>query len=211
MSAISSALVLNIGTLTSDFIEAMKLAVKSANQKNIPVVLDVCGAGATGFRDKKIFELLNAGKVDIIKGNASEIARVAGENVLTKGVDSANVDTDLVQLAKKLAEEKNCVVVITGKIDIVADKQKVFKIKNGHEMMSHVVGTGCMAASVIGVFAAVSKDLVEGVSAGLCCYEIAAELATETSSGPGTFKEKLFDCIFSLDGKTVDERQKVEC
>src|SRR4030043_267136 len=46
MAKIASALVLNIGTLTVDFVEAMKIAAASANEKGIPVVLDVCGAGA---------------------------------------------------------------------------------------------------------------------------------------------------------------------
>jgi hydroxyethylthiazole kinase len=58
MAKIASALVLNIGTLTVEFIDAMKLAAKSANEKGIPVVLDVCGAGATRLRDDKCFELL---------------------------------------------------------------------------------------------------------------------------------------------------------
>lgn len=211
MTALASALVLNIGTLTADFIEAMKMSVKSANIKNIPVVLDICGAGATAFRDKKVFELLAAGKIDIIKGNASETARIAGLEVATKGVDSTDVNQDLTKIARQLADKRNCVVVITGEIDIVADKQKVFKIKNGHAMMADVVGTGCMAASVIGTFAAVSDDLAEGISAGLCCYEIAAECAAEKSNGPGSFKEKLMDRVFTLKSDIVDERQKVEC
>lgn len=210
MTLLAGALVLNIGTLTSDFIEAMKLAVKSANKKNIPVILDVCGAGATGFRDKKVAELLDEGRINVIKGNASEIARVAGFDVATKGVDSTDIDADLAEIARQLAEKKNCVVVITGQTDIVADKQKVFKIKNGHEIMSHVVGTGCMAASVVGTFAAVSDELAVGISAGLCCYGIAAERAAETSCGPGTFKENLFDCVFLLDAQIVDKKQRVE-
>ena len=95
MAGIASALVLNIGTLTSDFVDAMKLAAKSANRKDIPVVLDACGAGATKFRDEKCFEILDEVKIDIIKGNASEIARIAGEDVKTKGVDAAEVEQEL--------------------------------------------------------------------------------------------------------------------
>jgi hydroxyethylthiazole kinase len=210
MTGIASALVLNIGTLTDDFIESMKLSVKSANKRGIPVVLDVCGAGATEFRNKKVAELLNCGKIDIIKGNASEVACVAGIKVKTKGVDSTKVDADLTEIAQELAEQRDCTVVITGKTDIVADKKKIIKVKNGHEMMSHVVGTGCMATSVIGTFAAMSSDLAEGAGAGLCCYGVAAEIAAASSTGPGTFKEKLFDCIFSLDQKTLDEKQRIE-
>ncbi len=210
MTGIAAALVLNIGTLTSDLIEAMKIAALAANKKNIPVVLDVCGAGATKFRDEKILELLEQVKINIIKGNASEIARIAGMDVSTKGVDSSEVNTDLTSIAKQLAEQKGCVVVITGKVDIVADKDKCFKVKNGNEMMEHVVGTGCMAASVIGTFAAVGNDLAVAACAGLCAYEVAAEQAANIASGPATFKEKLFDCIFNLKSSDVDANQRIE-
>jgi hydroxyethylthiazole kinase len=210
MAGIASAVVLNIGTLTTDFVESMKLAAKSANRKGIPVVLDVCGAGATKFRDDKCFEILDEVKVDIIKGNASEIARIAGENVQTKGVDAAAVEKNLEEVASGLAKKRNCTVVITGVEDIVADGKRVVRVKNGHPMMTNIVGTGCMAASVIGTFAAVEKDLVEASVAGLVCYEIAAELAVQEAKGPGSFKEKLFDAVFNLDADSVNRMQKVE-
>ncbi len=210
MANIASALVLNIGTLTSDFVEAMKLAAKSANRKGIPVVLDVCGVGATKLRDEKSFELLDCVKIDIIKGNASEIARIAGLDVKTKGVDAGAVGDDLREVTKTLAKARNCVVVLTGKTDIVTDEKKSYQVDNGDEMMTHVVGTGCMATSVIGTFSAVSRDLAEAAASGLCCFEIAAELAAQDSSGPGTFKEKLFDRVFLLDTETVDNRQRIQ-
>lgn len=209
MAKIASSLVLNIGTLTVDFIQAMKIAAKSANEKGIPVILDVCGAGATSLRDKKSFELLDEVKIDIIKGNTSEIARIAGEDVKTKGVDAISVNKDMVELAKKLAKKRKCTVVVTGKVDIVSDIDKTYIVKNGHEMMTHIVGTGCMASSVIGTFAAVSKDLAVAAAAGLVCFEIAAECAAKNTPGPGSFKEKLFDCIYNLDKETIDSKQKV--
>lgn len=209
MASIASALVLNIGTLTTDLVEAMKLAAKSANARGIPVVLDACGAGATKLRDDKCFELLDQVRVDIVKGNASEVARIAGENVHTKGVDATEVGQNLAAIAQRLARRRQCTVVITGKEDIVADKDRVLTVRNGHPLMAHVVGTGCMAASVIGTFAAVEKDLTAAAAAGLACYEIAAEMAAKTAGGPGTFKEKLFDCVHALDKKTVDWLQKI--
>ena len=210
MAGIASALVLNIGTLTSDFVDAMKLAAKSANRKGIPVVLDACGAGATKFRDEKCFEVLDEVKVDIIKGNASEIARIAGEDVKTKGVDAAEVEKDLVQVASGLARRRECTVVVTGPEDIVTDGKRAVLVKNGHPMMANVVGTGCMAASVIGTFAAAEKDLVSASVAGLVCYEIAAEMAARLSHGPGTFKLMLFDAVFNLDSEAVNRMQKIE-
>lgn len=211
MANIASSLVLNIGTLTTDLIESMKLAAKSANRKGIPVILDACGVGATKFRDDKTFELLDLVRIDVIKGNASEIARVAGKKVSTKGVDSGNVNEDLAIIANDLAKERNCVVALTGKTDIVASKERICKVNNGHEMLTHVVGTGCMAASVIGTFCAVEKNLLEASCAGLACFGIAAELAAEISLGPASFKEKLFDAIFLLDKKTVDSKERIEC
>ncbi|MDD3975323.1 MAG: hydroxyethylthiazole kinase, partial [Methanothrix soehngenii] len=124
MAKIASSLVLNIGTLTTEFVEAMLLAGISANEKKIPVVLDVCGAGATRFRDDKCQEILDAVEVSIIKGNSSEVARIAGEDVKTRGVDAADIESNLLGVAHSLAGERGCTVVITGKDDIVADMKR---------------------------------------------------------------------------------------
>jgi len=210
MSKIASALILNIGTLTVDFVEAMKIAAKSANEKDIPVILDVCGAGATFLRDKKCFELLDEVKISIIKGNLSEIARLAGENVQTKGVDAVAVEKNLIEIAEGLAKKRNCTVVITGKEDIISDGKKTLLVKNGCEMMSNIVGTGCMATSVIGTFAAVEHNLAVASASGLCCFEIAAEIAVESSNGPGTFKEAIYDAVFHLNRDTIEKMRKIE-
>ncbi len=209
--SLAGALVLNIGTLTKEVINAMILAGKAANRKGIPVVLDVCGAGATNFRNKQTRLLLKKVKIGILKGNASEIASVAGENVVTRGVDAVAVAKDLSILAVDLAEKMSLVVVITGREDIVADPRGAFyTVANGCEMMAHVVGTGCMATSVIGTFAAVATDWARAAAAGLACYEIAAELAAKKAKmAPGTFKTLLFDRVFSLTAREADKRAKV--
>ena len=210
MARLASSLVLNIGTLTPEFIESMKIAAKAANKKGIPVILDVCGAGATKLRDEKSFELLDSVRINVIKGNASEVARIAGEKVQTKGVDAVKVENDLIKLAKQLASKRNATVVITGKEDIVSDAKKHFIVKNGHEMMTRVVGTGCMATSVIGAFCAVEKDLACAAAAGLSVYGIAAELAAKEAKGPASFKERLFDNLYNLDEATIEKMQRIE-
>jgi hydroxyethylthiazole kinase len=209
MSRIASALVLNIGTLTVELVEAMKLAAKSANKKGIPVVLDACGAGATALRDRKCRELLNQVRIDVIKGNASEIARVSGQDVKTRGVDATEVEADLTLLAEKLARKRKATVVITGKVDIVTDGKTTYRIGNGHSMMTNVVGTGCMATSIIGAFSAVEANLALAAASALACYGIAAELAAQKASGPASFKENLFDFLYHLDRATVQRRQKI--
>jgi hydroxyethylthiazole kinase len=210
MTQIASALVLNIGTLTVDVVRAMHVAAKTANKKGIPVILDVCGAGATRFRDQTCLELLNEARIDVIKGNASEVARVGGESVKTRGVDATEVTGDLAMLAQQLATQRNATVVVTGPVDIVTDGKRTYRIANGHAMMAHVVGTGCMAASVIGAFAAVERDLATAAACALAIFGIAAEVAAEKAPGPATFKERLFDCLYSLDRATVDRLQRID-
>ncbi|MFZ5449524.1 MAG: hydroxyethylthiazole kinase [Thermodesulfobacteriota bacterium] len=209
MARLAAALVLNIGTLTMEMVESMKLAAKSANAKGIPVILDVCGAGATSLRDRKCFELLDEVRIDLIKGNASEVARISGAAVRTKGVDATEVALDLEEVAQSLALRRQCTVAITGPEDLVVDGSRRFVIKNGHPLMSRVVGTGCMAASVMGTFAAVEPDLAVAAAAGLVCFNVAAELAAELDPGPGTFKVRLFDCLDGLDEQTLAERRRV--
>jgi hydroxyethylthiazole kinase len=210
MTGIASALVLNIGTLTSELVESMKLSATAANQKGIPVVLDVCGAGATSFRDEKSMALIDGAHIDVIKGNSSEIARIAGQAVETKGVDAGQVSADLREIAKALSAKRACTVVITGAEDIVAGNGKVFSIRNGHPMMASLVGTGCMATSVIGTFAGAMPDQVpEAAAAGLTCYEIAAEQAVKKSEGPTSFRQQLFDCVYKLDEKQIRAMQQV--
>jgi hydroxyethylthiazole kinase len=209
MTGLASALVLNIGTLTVDFVDAMLLAARAANARGIPVILDVCGAGATHLRDEASFRLLNAAIIDIVKGNASEIARVSGAQVQTKGVDATEVNLDLQEIAQSLARRRQSVVVVTGAEDIVAGPEKIFLVRNGHLLMTHVVGTGCMATSVIGAFAAVETDLAAAAASALVCFGVAAEIAAQTAAGPASFKEKLFDALFLLDEATLRERMKV--
>jgi hydroxyethylthiazole kinase len=210
MTGLGSALVLNIGTLTTDIVDTMKLSAVAANRKGIPIVLDVCGAGATAFRDRKCLEILDAAKIDVIKGNGSEIARVAGQASQTKGVDAGEVAADLREVAVSLSAARSCTVVITGAEDIVAGQGKVFLVRNGHPMMANLVGTGCMAASVIGTFAgATPEQIPEAAAAGLACYEIAAEQAVKKSDGPSSFRQQLFDCIFRLDEKQIRAMQQV--
>jgi hydroxyethylthiazole kinase len=208
MVQIASALVLNIGTLTTEFVDAMKTAALSANQKGIPVILDVCGAGATALRDRKCLELLDEARIDVIKGNASEIARISGENIRTKGVDATDVGGDLRPLAVKLAKVRNATVVITGQVDIVTDGRQCCRVANGHVLMTSVVGTGCMAASLIGAFAAVERDLCLAAASALVCYGVAAELAAQKSTGPAAFKANLFDSLYTLDRPTVDRLER---
>lgn len=210
MTSISGALVLNIGTLTASLVKSMILAGKKANEKNIPVVLDVVGAGATDLRTDKANEILNKVSVSILKGNSSEIGTIAGVKAETRGVEAISVTGDPIEIAKKLALEKNLTVVITGKEDIISNGKDVYICKNGHPMMGCFVGSGCMASSVIGTFAAVEKDYAIASANALSLFGIAGELAAKTAKGPASYKTNLVDEIFNINESKIRKMTRLE-
>ncbi|MBI5159680.1 hydroxyethylthiazole kinase [Candidatus Micrarchaeota archaeon] len=204
MVGIAQALVLNIGTLTPEFVDSMIKAGKAANKKKIPVILDVVGAGATGLRTNKTKQILENVRVDVIKGNSAEIGVVAGVEAEVKGVEAISVKGEPKEIAASLAKKMNSTVVITGKQDIIAGADKIiFFVDNGHELMGKIVGTGCMAASVIGAFCAVEKNHAKASAAALSCYGMSGELAAKQSNGPGSFKANFFDEIYNLDEEKI--------
>jgi hydroxyethylthiazole kinase len=210
MTSISRALVLNIGTLTVDLIKSMILAGKKANKKNIPVVLDIVGAGATDLRTNKANEILSEVNISILKGNSSEIGTIAGVEAETRGVEAISVKGNPVEIAKKLSFEKNLTVVITGKEDIISNGKDVYICKNGHPMMGCFVGSGCMAASVMGTFAAVEKDYAIASANALSLFGIAGELAAKTAKGPASYKTNLVDELFSIDESKIKKMAGLE-
>jgi hydroxyethylthiazole kinase len=210
MTGIAQALVLNIGTLTTDLVEAMVVAGRAANEKGIPVILDAVGAGATDLRTSKTKELLDKINLSVVKGNAGEIATIADVPAEVKGVESMGVDGDVLEVGRMLSMDRKCTVVVTGKTDFVVWASGAYCIRNGHEMMGQVVGTGCMAASMIGAFTAVNREFPAAAAEALACYGVAGELAAVEAQGPGTFRERFFDKIFHLEEGIIRERSKVE-
>ncbi len=210
MTGIASSLVLNIGTLTTPLIDAMIIAGKKANEKGIPVVLDAVGAGATDMRTEKCKEILENVNIDIIKGNSAEIGVLAGVEAEVRGVEAISVKGNPEELVKRLAEQTNSTVVITGKVDYVSNGKETFAVENGNEMMGSIVGTGCMSASVIGSFSAVEKDYVKAAAAALSCFGIAGEIAAEKSFGPGTFKINFYDAVYNLSQEQIESKSRIK-
>ncbi len=210
MVSIASGLVLNIGTLTLDTVDTMIKAGKKANERNIPVLLDPVGAGATSMRTNEANRILDSIKVDIIKGNAGEISTLAGFDATVKGVDSVETSSEPYEIVETLAKKRQTCVVITGINDWVSDGCKTFCVKNGHINMSKVVGMGCMVGSVITSFASVMEDMALAAVSGLVSMGISAELAAEKGDKPATYKRELLDSIYMLDKERIMKYTRVE-
>jgi len=210
MVGLAGALVLNIGTLTPELVDAMAVAAKAANRRGIPVVLDAVGAGATSLRTDSVKVLSSEAHIDVLKGNYGEIGAVAGAKAEVKGVESMGVEGDPVKIAEALSKRLLTTVAMTGKTDVVSGGGRTYLVDNGTAMMGSIVGTGCMAASVIGSFAAVEQDHRAAAAAALACFGIAGELASKKAKGPGTFKELFYDAAYGLSRRDVEAMIRVK-
>lgn len=198
MVAIAAALVLNIGTLSQHQVGSMLKAGRRANECNIPIILDPVGAGATRMRTDAALMLLDRLEIAVLKGNAGEIGTLAGARGKVRGVDSEDAGGDALAISRTFAENTGLTVVVSGATDIVTDGRRVLLVDNGHEMMGMLSGTGCMAASLAGAFAAVSSDYVISSAAALAAFGLAGEIAAVRAAGPYSFRTVLFDELAAL-------------
>ena len=200
MVSLAEALVLNIGTLSPPWIQAMLMAGKRANALHVPVILDPVGAGATRLRTDSARRLIEGLSIQVIRGNASEILSLAGEKSgsRTKGVDSVHTVDQVTETAAVLARELGTTLAITGAVDLITNGERVFRVMNGHEMMGHVTGTGCTATAIIGAFLAVTPDPLEAATTGLSYFGLAGEKAAARTLSPGTFQIALLDALYEM-------------
>ena len=208
MAAAARALVLNIGTLSEHWVEAMLLAGKAAAG---PIVLDPVGAGATRYRTDTANRLLDELDITVVRGNQAEIATLAGRQAEIRGVESIGASGSARELASDAARSLGTVVAVTGPVDYVSDGERVIAIANGHELMGAVSGTGCMSTATTGAFLAVKADApLEAAAEALVAFGVAGEDAAHGAKGPGTFHAALYDALYNLDPTTLDGRAKAE-
>ena len=210
MVGIAGALVLNIGTLEPDWVDAMEMAGRRANEKGIPVILDPVGAGATKLRTDSCRRLLDRARISIVRGNAAEVATLAGMSAEVRGVESISASGTSEAIALAFASQTGVIAAITGVVDVVCDGRRTAKISNGHVMLSKVVGTGCMSSTIVASFAAVDSDPFTAAVGGLTAFGIAGELAAEAAPDkPGTFHVELYNALYALSTSDIRSKAKV--
>ena len=207
MAAIAGALVLNIGTLSPPWIEAMLLAGRTANEVGVPVVLDPVGAGATTYRTETAKRILDEIDVAVLRGNAGEIATLVGVEAEVRGVESIDAGANAADLASESARRLGLVASVTGAVDHVSDGETVIAIANGDPLMAAITGTGCMSSALTGCFLAVNRDApLRAAAEALVAFGVAGEDAAKGAKGPGSFHVALYDALAALDPETLDGR-----
>lgn len=216
ITSLCSGLNINIGTLNSRTITSMLKAGKRANQLNHPVVLDPVGAGASKLRTETALRLLEEVQFSVIRGNISEIKTLAGGSGTTKGVDAdvadkvteSNLD-QAIAFAKAFAQKTGAVIAITGAIDIVADCNRAYCIRNGHPMMASITGTGCQLSAMTAAYVTVNKDYpLEAAAAAVCAMGLCGQIAHKRLSamdGNSSYRNYIIDAIYQLTPEQLKE------
>lgn len=234
ITSICRGLVINIGTLNERTIESMLRAGKRAAELGHPIVFDPVGAGASAFRTETAMKIMEEIPCTVIRGNVSEIKTIAGElglgkkignsaeTNISRGVDSNELDVvteenleQMCRFAKELSRKTGAVVAITGAIDVVADCDHAYVIRNGHAMMAKVTGTGCMLDGVIAAYVcgggkAVAEAVAEAIAAEGLCGELAYKKMLVHNGGTGSFRIYLFDFMSQLDDERLDGGKRIE-
>jgi hydroxyethylthiazole kinase len=210
MVGLAGALVLNIGTLSPHWVEAMIAAGKAANAAGIPVVLDPVGAGATTYRTDTTKRILSEVDVTVLRGNQGEVATLVGVDAEVRGVESIGTDGDASEVARLAGSNLGLVASVTGVVDHVSDGVRLLSVANGHELLATVTGTGCMSSAITGCFLAAKPDEpLEAAAEALAAFGVAAEDAARDANGPGTFHANLYDALAALDPAALDGRARI--
>ncbi|MBI5251533.1 MAG: hydroxyethylthiazole kinase [Desulfomonile tiedjei] len=206
---IASSIVINIGTLSSQWIESMNHACRLAKVAGKPLVLDPVGSGATKFRTDTACNIVKTTVPTVVRGNASEILSLSPQGGTTRGVDSLHTMEDAFEAAKAVAAKLGTCIAVTGERDLVTDGSRSLVIANGHSFMRKVTGTGCAATVIVAAFLAVESDPVIASAAALAFFGLAGEKAAAESSGPGTFWQKTLDALYNVTPKDLEAGARI--
>jgi hydroxyethylthiazole kinase len=210
MAALAGALVLNIGTLTAEWVESMLKAGRSASRAGTPVILDPVGSGATALRTSTAGRIIAETRPAVVRGNASEILSLREAGSRTRGVDSRHGVDQAADAARSLAAELQCVLAITGPVDLVTDGRRVVRVANGHPLMGRVTGTGCTATAAIAAFLTVDPDPLRAAATALAYFGLAGETAARSASAPGSFMIGMLDALYTITPEQLEAGCKIE-
>ncbi|MFF2496602.1 hydroxyethylthiazole kinase [Agromyces sp. NPDC058064] len=205
---VASAVLVNLGTPNPQQRDAAREAVAAAREAGTPWVLDPVAIGALPIRTALAHELVEFGPT-AIRGNASEILALAGDGAGGRGVDAADSTEAAAGAAALLAERFGAVVAVSGPVDLITDGARTARIANGDALLTRVTGGGCALGAVTAAFLAAGDDPFEATVAANLVYTVAAELAAEGASGPGSFAPRFVDALAAVDAAALVGRARV--
>lgn len=221
ITALASSLVINIGTLSTHTLDAMRLSARQAAGRGLPTVLDPVGAGASRLRTEAAQEFLAGGGITCVRGNVSEMRALAGISFSTRGVDASREDlveernlAAAVSLTQQLADRTGSIVAVSGAIDVISGHGRTALVRNGHPAMTRITGSGCMETALLGAFlGSGAEDQFAAVVMGMAAFGLCGEIAVaalQPGEGNASLRNRLIDAVCNLDDETFIRMAKIE-
>lgn len=237
ITSICQGLDINIGMLNDNKLSSMLKAGATANELGIPVILDPVGAGSSDYRIKAVQNLMSNVQFGVIRGNVSEIKAIAANQGIhnisagvydtmqkdksAMGVEAGIADKitddnikEMADFINKLSQKTGAVIAVTGRIDMVADENRVYAIRNGHKMMSLVTGAGCQLSALTSAYVAADKEhILESVYAAVSVMGISGELAYRRMAevdGNASYRNYIIDAVYNMTDETLKELGRIE-
>lgn len=208
LAGISQAIAINIGTTHDRQMKIIERVLEAPIDKKF--VLDPVGVGATSIRTEAAFRILKSGRINLIRGNASEIASLAGTSQSTRGVDSTVQSLSVQDSAVFLANKYNSFVVVSGEVDILTDGKKSFKVFNGSSTMPKITGTGCVLSAYLAAILGDGHCKLEDLTKAVAIYGCMGEVAERSSQGTGSFKIQFLDALSKMNSQDYESSLRME-
>ena len=172
LASVADALLVNLGTVTERQAEAMRRAVKVANEKGVPWVLDPVGVQLLTFRRQLALEFVGLHPA-IIRGNHAEIDTLG---------------------------PVDCVTFATGAIDTIQQSNNPNNqtISGGVPMLQAVTATGCAQGGICAAFLGRGQIPQDAAVSASKLMKRAGEVAWKRAKTPGGFQVALVDALWEL-------------
>ena len=184
MAASAQALLINLGTLDTQRIDAIPRLLVDLRVTGLPRVLDPVFVEHSRLRLALARQVIAAGPL-IVKGNSRELA------ALELPVHATRVETGV----------NDCIGTEPGKRLIIT---------NGHRRMAEVTGLGCALGGLIAACAAVDADPLKAATAAVLAFGVAGDIAGAMSQGPGSFAVNFIDALGQLDGDAITTHARID-
>ena len=182
MVNLADAITINLGTIDQAQLTLIR-AILDANAGQRPVVLDPVAVGSSAYRLTIAKQLLADYYFTVIRGNASEIAALAGFAASGHGIDAGNDQDDPVMVAKRCAHAYHTCVLLTGATDVVTDGQEVFTNPTGTRMLTVNVGSGDMLSSLTAAYLASGDNPLASSALVATAFSLAGAVAAQLNYG----------------------------
>ena len=194
----ASAVLVNLGTPSTEQLAAMEEAVQSASAAGTPWILDPVAVGALPVRTD-FARLIARQRPALIRGNASEILALAGRQSASRGVDALDDVSAALAAGRDLAQQHDCVVAISGQSDAIIDAARTVLVHTNGIGLTRITGGGCALGAFCAGMIAVHDDPFEAAIAAHGFYGLAAEKALGNNTGPGSFAVAFIDALSATD------------